>query len=121
MTKVLLVLSLCVAAALAAAQPASPDWGELSAHQQRVLAPVSGEWNRFAPAHKARLLAMVPLYDQLAPAAQQRFTVRLKTWAELTGEQQDLARQHWQRLQALPAAQRAGVLAKLQSAPTASP
>ncbi|TDR80568.1 DUF3106 domain-containing protein [Paludibacterium purpuratum] len=108
-------------AVTATAQPAGPNWGELNAHQQAILAPVSAEWNRFAPEHKQKLLALATAYDCLSPLQQRRVDARLKAWADLSEEQQALARLHWQALQAMNPAQRAEVLAKLQGPAATAP
>lgn len=109
-----LILAL-LPAALAVAAPVSPQWGQLSARQQTVLAPLWSEWDRFSPQHKQHLLNLVSYYDRLTPPEQRRVDTRLKAWADLPGDQQQLARERWQRLMRLAPAERAAALARLRA------
>jgi len=95
--------------------PASPIWAQLNPHQQSVLASLSVEWNRLAPAHKQRLLNIVQYYDRFTLTQQQRVQSKLKPWVDLPQEQQDLARAHWQALTAMTAPQRTRLLTRLQT------
>ena len=103
-----------IAAASANARPATPSWEQLDARQQQVLAPLSGEWNRFSPAHKQQLLALVPRYDSLSAGEKHNVTARLRQWADLSEEQRAEARRHWQLLQSMPAGQRQQLLTRLK-------
>lgn len=110
----LLLAGLLLSASQAFASQASPSWDQLDARQQSVLAPLSSEWNRYAPDNKHKLLDIVQYYDKLDSRQQMRVQSKLKDWAGLSQEQRALARTNWQRYQALPAEQRAATLTRLQ-------
>jgi hypothetical protein len=104
-----------------------PHWGELSAAQRSILAPLAGEWDRLDSASRTRWLGVAQRYPKMTPIGQKRVQTRMKKWAALTPQQREEARakykrmkrkndstdlrREWQRYQALPPQEREALAA----------
>lgn len=77
-------------------------WSELTAEQQKALAPVAEDWNNFPAKQQARLLKVAKGYGKLNAEQQRRVHARLKDWSQMTPEQRLLARQNYKKLIVLP-------------------
>jgi hypothetical protein len=104
MLRALLVLVLCAACGLAAAQPAAkkkqvrPAWAELTVEQQHVLAPLKAEWDRLEPERRRKWVGIAKRYPTMKPEEQARVQRRMQDWAKLTPEQRRQARENYKRM-----------------------
>ncbi len=83
-----------------------PSWAQLAPAQQKILAPLAGEWEHLSNLQRKRILATTNRYPKMKPAEQQRYSERLLGWAKLSMEQRDAARKRYRRFQSLPPDQR---------------
>lgn len=104
-----LIAWLCLAAPIAAAQVppggvsnGRPAWSELTPEQQKILAPLSGEWNQLDSKRRKKWIAIAKRYPKMKPQAQERLQQRMVEWARLTPEQRRAARERYQQLKKLP-------------------
>lgn len=108
------------AAAATQAQPLA--WSGLSAGQQRMLAPVRGQWDRLRPARQHRLAERALHWSRLPPRRQQQILDRLRRWAAMTPAQRRELREKARAFHNLTPEQRAKVaeaFRKFQSLPPA--
>ena len=118
------VLSLVMAAG-ALAQPSSPEtkkpaaktaakpkpgvrpaWAELTADQQRILAPLKPDWDALEPERRQKWMAIAKRYPKMKPEEQERVTRRMQAWAKLTPEQRRAARENYKRIAKVPRQER---------------
>jgi hypothetical protein len=107
-------------AADAQAQPLA--WSGLSDGQQRMLAPLHGQWDRLRPARQHRLAEHAQRWASLSPRHQQQIRGRLQRWAHMTPEQRRELRENARAFHNLTPEQRAKVSSafrKFQSLPPA--
>ena len=104
-----LIVSLCIASPAAAAQEqhtrskkAPPAWSELTPEQQKILAPLSNEWNRLEAARRKQWIGVAKRYPKMTPNGQERVQKRMVEWARLTPEQRRAARERYQQIRRLP-------------------
>lgn len=86
---------------------AGPLWGELSASQQKVLAPLAASWESLEPARKRKWMAVAQTYPQMAPAEQTKLQGRMAEWAALSPRERAVARLNFSESKKLPASDRA--------------
>lgn len=122
-TFVALIVSLCLAFPVAAAQiqskpdtrkSAKPAWSELSPAQQQVLAPLAAEWDQLDTARRKKWVAIADRYPTMKPRAQENLHKRMQEWVKLTPEQRKAARENYQKLRNLPPDKRQEVRTKWQ-------
>ena len=108
--------------ATAAAQAQPLGWSDLSAGQQRMLAPLRGQWDRLRPARQHRLAERALHWSRLPPGHQQQIRERLRRWAAMTPAQRRELRENARAFHNLTPEQRARVseaFRKFQSLPPA--
>jgi len=98
----LVLLALCVATA-APAQPAgkkagSTPWAELTADQQRTLAPLRDDWENIEPERRRKWIGLAKRYPKMTAQQQERVQLRMQRWAALTPEQRRQARENYKRM-----------------------
>jgi hypothetical protein len=107
-----LMLALCAACGLAAAQPPAqppakpaakkkqerPAWAELTAEQQHILAPLKADWESLAPERRRKWIGIAKRYPAMKPEQQARVQRRMQAWASLTPEQRREARENYKRM-----------------------
>ena len=99
MRAVLAALLLALAAAaVAAPKDRGPQWAALTADQQQVLAPLSGEWNKLSLEHKTKWLGITKRYAAMKPEEQKRVQERMHKWTKLTPEQRWQARDQYRNI-----------------------
>lgn len=116
-----------------------PSWKELSSEQQRILAPLSGEWDQMEGFRRKKWLGIAQRYQSLSPDEQTRMQRRMTAWAKLTPEERKRARDQylslqkaspekkeavkmkWQEYKELPEADKARLKAEAASRPTPRP
>jgi len=84
-----------------------PLWSELSANQQKVLAPLAQGWESLEPARKRKWMAVAQTYPQMAPAEQAKLQGRMAEWAALSPRERAVARLNFSESKKLPASDRA--------------
>ena len=118
---------------------AQPSWKELSSEQQRILAPLSGEWDKLEGFRRKKWLGIAQRYQSLSPDEQVRMQRRMTAWAKLTPEERKRARdqflslqkespekkeavkQKWEAYKDLPEAEKARLKAEALRTPTPRP
>lgn len=83
-----------------------PAWKELNAEQQRVLAPLSGEWDKMEGFRRKKWLGIAQRYPSLTPDEQARVQRRMTAWAKLTPEERKRARDQYKSLKTAPPEQK---------------
>jgi len=115
-----LALAFAVTGAIAAPKEKGPAWATLTADQQRVLAPLSGEWSKLSRDRKTKWLGIAKRYPKMKAEEQKRVNSRMQRWAKLTpaqrweareqyrsigkvaSDRRDKLRRYWAEYQALP-------------------
>lgn len=74
--------------------PAStrPLWTELTADQQKSLAPLATHWNALHPAQKRKWIALSQNFDGMSASEQQTLHSRMTEWASLSAQDRTRAR-----------------------------
>ncbi|WP_454731210.1 MULTISPECIES: DUF3106 domain-containing protein [Cupriavidus] len=96
---------------------AHPTWAELSVVQQRVLAPLQGEWNNFPELNRRKWVQIAERYPKFSPAEQARLQTRMTEWVKMTPQQRRLARENYQITRSLPPQKKAEAWDKYQQLP----
>jgi hypothetical protein len=78
-------------------------WSDLSAAQQRALAPLAGSWSGMTDGHKRKWIAQAANHASLSEAEQAKQHERMTDWAALSPAQRAQARLNFARTKALPA------------------
>lgn len=79
-----------------------PSWKQLSTEQQRILAPLSGEWDQMEGFRRKKWLGIAERYKTLSPEEQARMQKRMTAWAKLTPDERKRARDQYLSLQKAP-------------------
>lgn len=74
---------------------AQPLWSELTASQQRVLAPFASQWNALPVTEKRAWAELASRFPQMKADEQKRVEKRIGEWAALTPDQRRLARANY--------------------------
>ena len=114
-----LTVSLCLAFPAVAAQSKPdtkktirPAWSELTPAQQKVLAPLSTEWDAMDATRRKKWVAIAERYPKMKPAEQQRLQKNMADWAKLTPAERKAARDKYQTMKKLPPDKRREVAAQ---------
>lgn len=83
-----------------------PAWAELPPAQQVALAPLRAHWRGLDADRKKKWLAVAQRFPGLPPQEQQRVQARMTQWAAMSPGERGHARQSYQELRNLPAADR---------------
>jgi hypothetical protein len=83
-----------------------PAWAELTAEQQRVLAPLKADWDWLDRERKLKWVGIAKRYPAMKPQEQARVQRRMQAWAKLTPEQRRQARESYKQIAKQPPAQR---------------
>ncbi|MEX3605479.1 MAG: DUF3106 domain-containing protein [Burkholderia sp.] len=84
--------------------PASPlSWARLGAQQHEALAPFERQWNGFSDARKRKWLRIAARFTKMSTEEQKRLHERMTQWANMTTEEQRVARENYRASQDLPA------------------
>ena len=111
---VLALVVLCLSAGAALAQPQQqrggrPHWAELTAEQQRVLAPLKTDWDSLDRNGKLKWVGIAKRYPKLSVQEQERIQRRMQLWAKLTPEQRRQARETYKQLAKQPPQKQKGL------------
>jgi hypothetical protein len=96
---------------------ARPTWDELTPVQQRILAPLAGEWNSFPELNRRKWLQIAERYPKFSPAEQARLQTRMSEWVKMTPQQRRVARENYQITRSLPAKKKAEAWDEYQQLP----
>jgi hypothetical protein len=104
MAQAVLAIALALLAALPPAAHANknnPAWTELRPEQQRILAPIQGEWESLDGTRKRKWLGVAQRYPKMSADEQERLQQRMKEWIGLTSEQRRAARGKYREFEQL--------------------
>lgn len=73
-------------------QASGPNWGELSAAQQRVLQPLEKRWSFMGEGQKNHWMVLANSFDTLPAPEQLKLRDRMVSWASLSAQQRSQAR-----------------------------
>lgn len=93
-----LLLACAMSGALGAPRDKSPAWASLTADQQQVLAPLSGDWSKLAREQKIKWIGIAKRYPTMKPEEQKRAQGRMQRWAKLTPAQRWEAREQYRSI-----------------------
>ena len=79
-----------------------PAWAELTAEQQKILAPLKADWESLEPERRRKWIGVAKRYPQMTVQAQERVQRRMQTWAKLTPEQRRHARETYKQIVKVP-------------------
>jgi hypothetical protein len=116
MAKAVLAVVCALLAALsytsAHADKRNPAWTELSQEQQRILAPIQGEWESLDAPRKRKWLGIAQRSAKMSADGQERLQRRMTEWAGLTSEQRRAARDKYRGFEQLAPEERQAVREK---------
>jgi hypothetical protein len=84
-----------------------PAWAELTAEQQKVLAPLKADWESFEPDRRRKWIGVANRYPKLNLEQQERVQRRMQAWARLSPEQRRQARETYKQIVKAPPEKRA--------------
>ena len=76
-----------------------PSWAELNVEQKRILAPLSGEWDKMEGFRRKKWIGIAQRYPSLSADEQIRMQRRMTDWAKLTPDERKRAREKYKALQ----------------------
>ena len=91
-----------------------PDWPQLNAEQQKILAPLKDDWSNIEGPRRQKWLEIAKRYPSMTPEQQNRLQSRMKHWASLSHDERAQARDRYKQLKQLPPEKRAEVNRKWQ-------
>ena len=101
-----IAIAFAVAVLLALPAAAAPDkdlrWAQLSEAQQKILEPLSSQWDGLEPQQRVQWIGVAKRYPKFTPTGQKRTQARMKKWAKLTPEQRRQARENYRRISKVP-------------------
>ena len=92
-----------------------PSWKQLSTEQQRILAPLYGEWDKMENIRSKKWLGIAERYPTMSQDDQRRMQERMREWASLTPEQRAKARDIYKDFNQLPTEQKQAVKQKWEA------
>ena len=99
--RALLALGLTAFAGAAAAQQRPRKryaWAELTADQQRILAPLKVDWENLPTERRQKWIGIANRYPRMSQLEQERVQRRMQAWANLSPEQRARARENYRRM-----------------------
>jgi hypothetical protein len=99
-------LALAVPLSTLSADKTRPAWTQLTAEQQRILAPIQAEWETLDAQRKQKWLGITQRYPKMGPDEQARLQRRMKEWATLTPAQRQAARDKYREFEQLTPTER---------------
>lgn len=79
-----------------------PAWAELTAEQQKTLAPLKADWESLEPERRRKWIGIAKRYPAMKVAEQERVQRRMQYWAKLTPEQRRQARETYKQIVKVP-------------------
>jgi hypothetical protein len=93
-----------------AAIPAkTPDgtWDSLSPTQQKILAPIEGDWDYMLPDSRKKWVYVANLYPKMSTTDQERLQSRMTSWSNLSQRDRRIARENYLTSLKFPAEKKA--------------
>ncbi|HSD43533.1 MAG TPA: DUF3106 domain-containing protein [Burkholderiales bacterium] len=107
--RVALWLVLALPLAAFSADRSNPAWHQLTPEQQRILAPIQGEWVSLDATHKRKWLGITQRFPKMSADEQERLQHRMKEWASLSPAQRQAAREKYREFEQLTPAERQAI------------
>jgi hypothetical protein len=79
-----------------------PAWAELTAEQQKILAPLKADWDRLEFERRQKWIGIAKRYPRMTVAEQERIQRRMQVWAKLSPEQRRHARETYKQIVKVP-------------------
>ena len=83
--------------------PGPAAWAELTAEQQKILAPLKADWESLEPERRRKWIGIAKRYPKMKAEEQERVQRRMQAWAKLTPEQRRQARETYKQHRQGPA------------------
>ena len=86
-----------------------PDgtWEGLKPEQQKILAPLEGDWDYMLPESRKKWVQVANLYPKMSETDQQRLQSRMTSWSNLSQKDRRLARENYLSSLKFPAEKKA--------------
>ena len=86
-----------------------PDgtWEGLKPEQQKILAPLEGDWDYMLPDSRKKWIQVANLYPKMSETDQQRLQSRMTSWSNLSQKDRRLARENYLSSLKFPAEKKA--------------
>lgn len=86
-----------------------PDgtWEGLKPEQQKILAPLEGDWDYMLPESRKKWIQVANLYPKMSETDQQRLQSRMTSWSNLSQKDRRLARENYLSSLKFPAEKKA--------------
>jgi D-serine deaminase-like pyridoxal phosphate-dependent protein len=81
---------------------ARPAWAELTAEQQKTLAPLKADWESLETERRRKWVGIAKRYPTMAVGEQERVQRRMQAWAKLSPEQRRQARETYKQIVKVP-------------------
>ena len=78
-------------------------WALLTPEQQKILAPLKGEWDKLSQDQRKRWIEISKNFSKLTLIKQQRLQKRMTEWANMTPKQRLLVRESFEKAKGLSA------------------
>jgi hypothetical protein len=79
-----------------------PAWAELTAEQQKVLAPLKADWESLEVERRHKWIGIAKRYSRMTVAEQERIQRRMQVWAKLSPDQRRQARETYKQIVKVP-------------------
>ena len=90
------------APAAQAKKQVKPAWAELTAEQQKILAPLKAEWESIETERRRKWIGIAKRYPKMTIAEQERIQRRMQLWAKLSPDQRRQARETYKQIVKVP-------------------
>lgn len=86
-----------------------PDgtWEGLKPEQQKILAPLEGDWDYMLPESRKKWIQVANLYPKMSETDQQRLQSRMASWSNLSQKDRRIARENYLSSLKFPAEKKA--------------
>jgi hypothetical protein len=85
----------------------SGNWDDLSAVQQKILAPLEEDWSYLSKERRQKWIQVANLYPKMKRADQERLQSRMNEWAKLSQKDRRIARDNYLSSLRFPAEEKA--------------
>jgi hypothetical protein len=85
----------------------SGNWDDLSAVQQKILAPLEEDWSYLSKERRQKWIQVANLYPKMKRADQERLQSRMNEWSKLSQKDRRIARDNYLSSFRLPAEEKA--------------
>ncbi len=98
-----------------------PAWAELTADQQKVLAPLKADWESLEPERRHKWIGIAKRYPAMTVQSQERVQRRMQAWSRLSPEQRRQARETYKQIVKVPPEKRGNLREQWAEYQTLSP